>query len=66
MQYACMCLEVFCLLSNSPSKSNRDMVHSVYHPNFALCYLSLDLRKPVLGVSDQARHKLGCAVTEDG
>ena len=23
------------------------------------------MRKPVFGVSDQVRHKLGCAVTED-
>ena len=24
------------------------------------------MRKPVFGVSDQARHKLGCTLTEDG
>ena len=29
-------------------------------------YMSLVVRKPVLGVSDQVRHKPGCAVTEDG
>ena len=29
-------------------------------------YLSLVVRKPVLGVSDQVQHKLGCTVTEDG
>ena len=28
--------------------------------------LSLVARKPVFGVSDQVRHKLGCATTEDG
>ena len=28
--------------------------------------MSLDVRKPVFGVSDQVRHKPGCAVTEDG
>ena len=29
-------------------------------------YLSLVVRKPVFGVSDQVRHKPGCAATEDG
>ena len=28
--------------------------------------MSLVLKKPVFGVSDQVQHKLGCAVTEDG
>ena len=28
--------------------------------------LSLVVRKPVFGVSDLVRHKLGCAVTKDG
>ena len=28
--------------------------------------LILVVRKPVFGVSDQVRHKPGCAVTEDG
>ena len=28
--------------------------------------MSNDLRKPVLGVSDQVRHKPGCTATEDG
>ena len=28
--------------------------------------LSLDVRKPVFGVSDLVRHKPGCTVTEDG
>ena len=31
-----------------------------------LCYMSLVVRKPVFGVSDQVRHKPGCTVTEDG
>ena len=30
-----------------------------------LLYLSLVVRKPVFGVSDQVRHKLGCTTTED-
>ena len=29
-------------------------------------YLSLVLRKPVFGVSDQVSHKRGCTATEDG
>ena len=29
-------------------------------------YLSLVVRKPVFGVSDQVRHKAGCTATEDG
>ena len=28
--------------------------------------VSLVVRKPVFGVSDQVRHKPGCTVTEDG
>ena len=29
-------------------------------------YMSLVLRKPVFGVSDQVPHKRGCTATEDG
>ena len=28
--------------------------------------MSLVLRKPIFGVSDQVRHKPGCAITEEG
>ena len=31
-----------------------------------LHYMSLVVRKPVFGVSDQVRHKPGCTATEDG
>ena len=31
-----------------------------------LVNMSLVLRKPVFGVSDQVRHKPGCTATEDG
>ena len=31
-----------------------------------LLYLSLVVRKPAFGVSDQVRHKLGCTAIEDG
>ena len=34
--------------------------------NNCVTYLSLVVRKPVFGVSDQVRHKPGCATTEDG
>ena len=34
--------------------------------SFIFELLSLVARKPVFGVSDQVRHKLGCATTEDG
>ena len=34
--------------------------------NFNGVYLSLVVRKPVFGVSDQVRHKPGCTATEDG
>ena len=33
--------------------------------HFAYLYLSRDVRKTVFGVSDQVRHKPGCAATED-
>ena len=31
-----------------------------------LIHMSLVVRKPVFGVSDQVRHKPGCTATEDG
>ena len=31
-----------------------------------LLHMSLVVRKPVFGVSDQVRHKPGCTATEDG
>ena len=31
-----------------------------------LVYMSLVVRKPVFGVSDQVPHKPGCTATEDG
>ena len=31
-----------------------------------LTQMSLAVRKPVFGVSDQALHKPGCATTQDG
>ena len=44
--------------------NNRCIVHRNVS---VMCYkLSLVVRKPVFGVSDQVRHKPGCAATEDG
>ena len=34
--------------------------------NIGVSHMSLVLRKPVFGVSDQVCHKLGCVVTENG
>ena len=31
-----------------------------------LLHMSCIMRKPIFGVSDQVRHKLGCTATEDG
>ena len=33
--------------------------------SFGGSYMSLVVRKPVFGVSNQIRHKLGCTTTED-
>ena len=35
-------------------------------PSVRLDDMSLFVRKPVFGVSDQVRHKPGCTATEDG
>ena len=32
----------------------------------AVLHMSLVVRKPVFGVSNEVRHKPGCTVTEDG
>ena len=39
--------------------SDRECYHGRYH-------MSLVLRKPVFGVSDQVPHKPGCTATKDG
>ena len=36
------------------------------HHQVRLFRMSLVVRKPVFGVSDQVRHKPGCTATEDG
>ena len=41
--------------------------HECYLPVLGVhVYMSLVLRKPVFGVSDQVRHKPGCTALEDG
>ena len=52
---------------------NRDKESRKYHklvvedvPPVVSKQMSLVLRKRVFGVSDQVRHKPGCAVIEDG
>ena len=40
--------------------------HNLQLASTTLLNMSLILRKPVFGVSDQVRHKSGCTATEDG
>ena len=42
----------------------RGLQHLPY-TTFSLNQMSLIMRQPVLGVSDQVSHKLGCTATED-
>ena len=46
--------------------SLTDSFMYIYMINCGMKIMSLVLRKPVLGVSDQVRHKPGCTATEDG
>ena len=48
------------------AQSNPELNLAVSRLKNAMYSLSLVLRKPVFGVSDQVRHKPGCTVTEDG
>ena len=41
-------------------------IEDVRVQNIVVWHLSLVLRKPVFGVSDQVAHKPGCTATEDG
>ena len=45
--------------SGMMEKSNKEIISFQNH-------MSLVVRKPVLGVSDQVPHKPGCTATEDG
>ena len=46
--------------------TKADLLPSFTYMNGFSCDLSLVVRKPVFGVSDQVQHKPGCTVTEDG
>ena len=46
------------IASNGPSNKNGRVITA--------CKMSLVVRKPVFGVSDQVRHKPGCTIKEDG
>ena len=50
------------------ARANAPLVVSVSVLSSPLCadYMSLVMRKPVFGVSDQVPHKPGCTITEDG
>ena len=64
----------FCPTSYSTSIIGRKLpriesligVKSCENGSYSDIYLSLVLRKPVFGVSDQVRHKAGCTATIDG
>ena len=45
--------------------NNNSTVQPVHLSSIVSAYMSLVVRKPVLGFFDQVRHKPGCAVTED-
>ena len=53
-------------LVNGGVKTDQKLI--VYSLIRRLCkyHMSLVVRKPVVGVSDQVRHKTGCTVTEVG
>ena len=42
-----------------------DFIQYKFRPTHDI-HLSLDVRKPVFGVSNQVRHRPGCAITEYG
>ena len=66
-----MTLAVYLLrmLRNIKAKQNKHMLfrssYSYIRAFFQWDHMSLVVRKPVLGVSDQVRHKRGCTTTED-
>ena len=52
-----------CLVNGT--QNHNDLCHDVYKMAlYMYLYLSRDARKPVIGVSDQARHKPACSSTE--
>ena len=57
---AVMCFAGLIMLEILKNKSKYGMKFKVQYK------MSLAVRKPVFGVSDQVQHKPGCTVTEDG
>ena len=51
-------------LSAQPHKIRR--INTLVKIGLSYLHMSLVVRKPVFGVSDQVRHKPGCTSTEDG
>ena len=49
----------------SRGSGNKPKQHLINSNDSGYCDMSLVVRKPVFGVSDQVQHKPGCAVTED-
>ena len=51
-------------VKKSSKSHSLDVSENATYPG--IYNMSLVLRKPVFGVSDQVQHKLDCTVTEDG
>ena len=49
--------------NDTPKKNKNSRLQHNYNE---FSYLSLVMRKPVFGVSDQVQYKPGCTATEDG
>ena len=47
-------------------KLKKGILSRKKHCECPFLHMGLVVRKPVFGVSDQVRHKLGCTATEDG
>ena len=60
-----LCKELGLCLANGRLEPGRFTFQSSTGCSLVDYFMSRDVRKPVFGVSDQVRHKLGCAVTED-
>ena len=53
------------LANGAVAPKKTKWVSVLFGATFLLSQLSLVMRKPVFGVSDQVRHKPGCTKTED-
>ena len=52
--------------TNHTLSCTRAVIRPMQQNSYTFGYMSLVLRKPVVGVSDQIRHKSGCNATQDG